>query len=204
MRIGLIGGGGFAKEVAEIAALNGFRIAGYFSDFSNTGKWDYLGLLSDASKFKNEMHFAFCIGALNSVELKKRRALILDFQEEGLFFETLVSPNAVVSDGVQLGLGVIVAHSVVLSVDATIGDFCILNTNAVIGHDSKVGFNSILAPLCFLGGNVEIKTDVLVGPNSSVLEGRVVSERSIVGAGAVVHRNLAPDSTIFPVVTKTI
>ena len=204
MKIGLIGGGGFAKEVAEIAELNGFQIAGYFSDCSGDVKWLHLGGLSDAKNFKEKMHFAFCIGAVNGAGLKKRREIILGLLDDGLIFESLISPKAVVSVGVQLGRGVVVAHGVILSVDARVGDFCILNTNAVIGHDAKIGFNSILAPLSFLGGNVQIETDVLVGPNSSVLEGRIVSKGSVIGSGAVVHRNVKPDSTVFPISTKTI
>jgi hypothetical protein len=41
------------------------------------------------------------------------------------------------------------------------------------------------------------------GPNSSVHEGRADSERSVVGASAVVNINIGPDSAIFPVVTRS-
>lgn len=204
MKIGLIGGGGFAKEVAEIAELRGFQISGYFSDLPGNSKWLYLGKLNEAERFKEKMHFAFCIGAVNGESLRRRREIILSLKEKNLIFESMISPKAVISDGVQLGLGVIVAHGVVLSVDASIGEFCIVNTSAVVGHDAKVGFNSILAPLCFLGGNVEIESDVLVGPNSSILELRKIGRNSIIGCGAVVHRNIKPNTTLLPVNTKSI
>lgn len=204
MKIGLIGGGGFAKEVAEIAELKGFEVAGYFADAPGNARWPYLGKLEDAESFSKKMHFAFCIGAVNGIGLKKRGEIIFNLKKQNLVFETLVSPKAIISDGVRLGLGVIIAHGVVVSVDALIGDFSVLNTGAVVGHDAKVGFNSILAPLSFLGGNVEIDSDVLVGPHSSVLEGRVVLRGSVIGSGAVVHRNVKPASVVFPVSTKTI
>lgn len=204
MKIGLIGGGGFAKEVAEIAELNGFQVAGYFSDYPLSGQWKYLGSLSEAWKYKATMTFAFCIGAVNSDGLVMREKIIKSLQGNGLTFETLISPKAVVSKGVKLGCGVIVAHGVVLSVDSAVGDFCILNTSAVVGHDAIVGNNSVLAPLCFLGGKVQIANNVLVGPNSSVLEGRTVGDNSVVGCGAVVHRNVNPNSTVLPVVTKSV
>ena len=204
MKIGLIGGGGFAKEVAEIAEINGFQIAGYFSDDPLSELWEYLGPLSEACKLKSDMTFAFCIGAVNSEGLAKREKIIKSLQNDGLNFETLISPRAVVSKGVALGSGVIVAHGVVLSVDAVIGDFCIINTSAVVGHDAMVGSNSVLAPLSFLGGNVQVKNNVLIGPNSSVLEGRVVGENSVVGCGAVVHRSVNSNSTVLPVVTKKV
>lgn len=204
MKIGLIGGGGFAKEVAEIAELNEFQIAGYFSDDPSSSQWKYLGGLSEARNYKSDMTFAFCIGAVNSDGLARRAKIIKSLQDDGLTFETLISPKAVVSKGVKLGFGVIVAHSVVLSVDSEIGNFCILNTSAVIGHDAIVGHNSILAPLCFLGGKVQVMHNVLIGPHSSVLEGRTVGENSVIGCGAVVHRSVNSNSTVLPVVTKTV
>lgn len=204
MRIGLIGGGGFAKEVAEIAELNGFHVSGYFSDDPLSSQWKYLGALSDAGKYKADMTFAFCIGAVNSDGLQKREKIIRLLQDDGLTFETLISPKAVVSKGVKLGCGVIVAHGVILSVDSVVGDFAILNTSAVVGHDAIVGHNSILAPLSFLGGNVQIMHNVLIGPNSCVLEGRIVGESSVVGSGAVVHRSVRSNSTLLPVVTKVV
>lgn len=204
MKIGLIGGGGFAKEVAEIAELNGFQVVGYFSDDPLSSQWDYLGALSEARKYKADMTFAFCIGAVNSGGLEKREKIIKSLQDDGLTFETLISPRAVVSKGVVLGSGVIVAHGVVLSVDSAVGDFCVLNTSAVVGHDAIVGRNSVLAPLSFLGGNVQVMHNVLIGPNSSVLEGRTVGESSVVGCGAVVHRSVSSNSTVLPVVTKAV
>lgn len=204
MRIGLIGGGGLAKEVSEIATLNGYDIAGYFADQPGTTRWKYLGTFDDVLHHRNNMQFTLCIGAVNADGVSRRRALIDYFSKSNINFANLISPHAVVSEGVILGKGLIVAHGVVLSVDAMIGDFCLLNTNAVVGHDANVGSNCILAPLSFLGGNTFLEQDVIIAPHASVLEGRKIHSGCVVGTGAVVYRDLKSNSTVMPVVTKTL
>lgn len=204
MKLSLIGGGGFAKEVAEVASLRGYDIQGYFADTPGQAAWPYLGSLERAQDFNDDCVFAFAIGAVNAETLAQRRRIISTLAQQGLAFQTLVSPHAVVSAGVKLGVGVFVAHGAVLSVDAQVGDFCLLNTSAVVGHDAVVGSNVIMAPLCFLGGHVEIGNDVLIGPQASVLEGRKLAERTIVGTGAVVHRNTKSDAIVMPIRSKTL
>jgi sugar O-acyltransferase (sialic acid O-acetyltransferase NeuD family) len=204
MKLALIGGGGLAKEAAEIALLNNFTIAGYFSDIKVTERWKYLGSISDALSRNRDFIYAFCIGAINSDGIKRRRALINNFKECGLKFVNLVSPYAVISDGVRLGSGVIIAHGAVLSVDAIIEDFCLLNTNTVIGHDAYVGSNSVLAPLSFIAGNVRLERDVLIAPNACILEGRTIGAGSVVGTSSSVYRDIKPGGIVMPVITKTL
>lgn len=203
MKLALIGGGGFAKEAAELAKLNNFEIAGYFSDKNLTDRWSYLGCLSDIDAQKDNFLFVLCIGAINSEGIKRRRFLIDKYQNLDLKFVNLISPNAYIAEGVKLGTGLVIAHGAILSVDSIIDDFCILNTNSVVGHDAYLGPNSILAPLSFIAGNVRIEKDVLVGPNACVLEGRNVGAGSVVGTGTSVYRDIKSNGIVMPVITKT-
>lgn len=204
MKLALIGGGGLAKEVAEVAGLLGHDVAGFYADTAAEASWPYLGPLDRAHEALDSFQFAFCIGAVNAAGLRLRRTILSNLKAQGLRFAELISPHAVVSAGVRLGEGVYVAHGVVLSVDAQVGDFCLINTSAVVGHDAKLADNVILAPLAFLGGHAEIGPDVLVGPHASVLENRKVAERSVVGTGAVVHRDTRPDAIVMPQRSRTL
>jgi sugar O-acyltransferase (sialic acid O-acetyltransferase NeuD family) len=204
MKLAFIGGGGLAKEASEIAHQNNFEIAGYFSDAKVSDRWDYLGSFADIESHSDQLLFALCIGAVNSDGIKRRRFLIDKFNNAGLKFVNLISPYAVISEGVKLGVGIIIAHKVVLSVDSLIDDFCLLNTGAVVGHDSYIGSNSIIAPLSFIAGNVRVEKDVLIAPNASILEGRTVGVGCVIGTGSSVYRDLTPGSIVMPVVTKTL
>jgi acetyltransferase EpsM len=201
----LIGGGGFAKEVAELAVLSGHDVVGYVADTPGILKSPYLGTPDQLQSLPVQFDaVVLAFGALNAQGLIQRRAMINKIYSMGLQTLALVSPHAVVSLGVKLGVGVVVAHGVVLSVDSSVGDYCILNSCAVIGHDAEIGSNVIVAPQAFVAGNCFIADNCLLGPGSVVLEGRTVEGYCVVGTRAVVHRNLKHHSTVMPSVTKVL
>lgn len=205
-RVVLVGGGGFAKEVAEIAELTGFTICGYVADVKNEASlWPYLGGLDSLAFLKGNYEFAaVSVGSVNRDGLLSRRRIIENLIGMDIPIISLVSPYAVVSKGVSLGVGVIVAHAAVLSVDSQVGDFCIINTAAVVGHDSIVGGNSVLAPRSLVAGSVRVGENCLLAPGSVVLEKKRLGDNVVVGTGAVVHRDVPSGATIFPVISKVL
>jgi len=53
-----------------------------------------------------------------------------------------------------------------------------------------------LAPSCALGGNVTLGCGVLVGANAVILPGVSIGDRAIIGAGAVVTKDVPANSTV--------
>ncbi|HEU0100041.1 MAG TPA: NeuD/PglB/VioB family sugar acetyltransferase [Allosphingosinicella sp.] len=204
-RLAFIGGGGFAKEVLEIAEMNGHRVVGYVGDSSGMLSRDYWGpkeaLLDRRSDFD-----ALCVafGAVNRASIGARQKVIDWVVENGFESETLVSPHAVRASGVTLGRGTIVAHGAVISVDARIGDFAILNTGAIIGHDAVVGDNVTIAPVAFVGGATSIGSGSLVGPGASVLQSLSVGSHVIIGTGASVVRSVPDGATVVPLRSRSL
>jgi acetyltransferase EpsM len=198
-RILLIGGGGFAKEVHEIADLNGHRVIGYVADAVGVVDLPHLGSVDRLSELRSQFdQIIVAFGAVDRRSLVRRAELIDRIEEDGYEFASLVSPHATISRGASVGAGAFVAHGVVVSVDAKIGKHAILNTSAVIGHDAIVGERAIIAPCAFLGGAAVIGKDCLVGPNAVVLEGRNVGHNVIISLGSLVLRNVADGMTILP------
>lgn len=204
-RLAFIGGGGFAKEVLEIAELNGHNVVGYVGDAEGVLARPYWGPKEQLSERRSEFD-AVCIafGATDRKSLQARQRIIEWAGENGYGCEALISPHAVRSSGVEVGPGTIVAHGVVISVDARIGSFAILNTGAIIGHDAVVGDNVTIAPAAFLGGNTKIGSGTLVGPGVSVLQGLSVGSEVIVGTGASVLRSVPDGSTVMPLRSRTL
>lgn len=203
-RIVLIGGGGFAKEVHEIADLEGHEAVGYVAEAAGVVDLPYLGTIETLAELRSRFdEVVMAFGAVDRRSLRRRAELIDRLEGQGLNFRALVSPHATVSRGVTIEPGAIVAHGVVISVDARIGAHAILNTSAVIGHDAIVGDRSIIAPCAFLGGAASIGKDCLIGPNATVLEGREVGDQVIVSLGSLVLRNVAEGATIPPVRSQT-
>ncbi|HYJ83615.1 MAG TPA: NeuD/PglB/VioB family sugar acetyltransferase [Allosphingosinicella sp.] len=204
-RLAFIGGGGFAKEVLEIAELNGHQVVGYVADSEGVLGRPFWGGKEQLAERRDEFD-GVCIafGAINRKSVLSRRGLIEWAVGNGYGCEPLVSPHAVRSSGVEIGPGTIVAHGAVISVDARIGSFAILNTGAIIGHDAIVGDNVTVAPAAFIGGTTEIGRDSLIGPGASVLQSLRVGSEVVVGTGASVVRSVPDGATVMPLRSKTL
>lgn len=198
-RILLIGGGGFAKEVHEVADLNGHQVVGYVADAAGVVDLPYLGGIDGLSGLRAQFdQIIVAFGAVDRRSLVRRAELIGRIEADGYEFASLVSPHATISRGASIGAGAFVAHGVTVSVDAKVGRHAILNTAAVVGHDAVVGDRAIIAPCAFLGGTAAIGEDCLVGPNAVVLEGRTVGNNVIISLGSLVLRSVADGMTILP------
>jgi acetyltransferase EpsM len=203
-RILLIGGGGFAKEVHEIADLNGHDVVGYVADVPGSVKLPHLGPVGSIMNLKSQFdHFFVAFGAVDRQSIARRAELIGWIDQLGFSSVALVSPHATISRGVYIAPGALIAHRVVVSVDAEIGAYSVLNTSAVVGHDAIIGARSIVAPCAFVGGAAVIGEDSLLGPNSLVLQGRSVGSKVIISLGSLVMRDIAEGMTVLPVRSKT-
>jgi acetyltransferase EpsM len=204
-RLVFIGGGGFAKEVLEIAELGGHEIVGYVADAEGVLDRPYWGEKEALAGRRSEFD-AVCIafGATDRKSVQSRQRLVEWVAGNGYGCEPLVSPHAVRSKGVEIGPGTIVAHGVVISVDARIGAFSILNSSAIIGHDAVIGDNVTIAPAAFIGGRTEVGSGTLVGPGAMVLQSLRIGSEVIVGTGASVVRSVPDGSTVMPLRSKTL
>ena len=199
-RLALIGGGGFAKEVAEVAQLLGYHVVGCVDDASSIlapiPHWGGLNALGSRQAEFDEV--AMAIGAVDRRSFEIRHRILESFNQHDFTFANLVSPMATLAKGVTVSSGVFVAHGVVVSVDAQLGRHVILNSNAIIGHDAVIGDQSIVAPGAFIGGETQVGKRVLIGPGAQVMQGLSVGDETIVSVGSVVLRSLPNASTTVP------
>jgi sugar O-acyltransferase (sialic acid O-acetyltransferase NeuD family) len=108
---------------------------------------------------------------------------------------TVVHPLASVSRHASLGPGCFVAAQAVVGPKASLGVSVIVNHGAVVDHDVGVGDFSHIAPLAALGGGAQVGRRVLVGSGASVLPGVRIGDDVVIGAGAVVSRDLPEAGT---------
>lgn len=108
---------------------------------------------------------------------------------------TVVHPQASVSTHAQLAGGCLVAAQAVVAPAARLGHGVIVNHGAVVDHDCVVGEFTHVAPGAKLGGGVTLGRRVLVGAGASVLPGRRVCDDVVIGAGAVVNRDIDEPGT---------
>lgn len=204
-RIAFIGGGGFSKEVDEVACLCGHDVVGYVGDVLGVLDRPYWGTVERL--LENRHTFDAVFVAFGSVDRKSsiRRSAMLDWViGNSIPSLPLVSPHSIRSHGVKIADGAFVAHGVTLSVDAVVHSFAILNSNAIIGHDAVIGRNATIAPGAFVGGGARIGDNSLIGPGALVLENRLVGHDVIVGLGATVVRDVKDGATVVPIRSRVL
>lgn len=205
----IIGAGGFAREV------------GWLVEDINQEKpcWNLIGYVDeDPDKQNLILNNVPVLGSFNRLKGAARKAaavcavgnplskykLILKGNEVGLKYVNLIYPNVRISRYVEMGMGNIICAGNILTVNITLGNHVILNLDCTVGHDAIIGNYCTILPSVNLSGNSTLKEGCLMGTNSAVIEGVSVGEWSIIGAGAVLTKDIPPHCTAVGVPAKAI
>lgn len=198
-KLAILGGGGFAREVAEVAEMRGYTITACYAldpgSFANVHRGYLEELEDDADEFDGVV---LGIGATDRRTLRRRLGVIEWLMTRRIACPPLISPHAIVARSVVLGDGAFVAHGVILGLDVQVEAFGLVNSGAILGHDVHVATNAIIAPGAFLGGDSRVGSSTLVGPLSKILQGVTIGSDVIVGMGCTALRSVADGSTIWP------
>ena len=194
----IYGASGHAKVVIDIAEKCGcWEIRGIFDDnpkLIGTELFGYpiLGGLSAIERLDPSQDRLFVAIGSNAARRRIGRALM----ERGFELPSLVHPTAVIGRNVRIGRGTAVMAGVVVNPATDVGDLCILNTGCTVDHDNTLCEAVHVSPGAHLAGNVRVGDESWVGIGSSVIEGRTIGDRCMIGGGAVVIANVRDDTTV--------
>ena len=119
-------------------------------------------------------------------------------------FAKAFHPTAVASRYVEYGEGSIVTAAVILTNRIRVGRHVILNLDATVGHDCVLEDFVTIAPGVHISGNVHIGEGTDVGTGTVVIPGVRIGRWSVVGAGAVVTKDLPDNCTAVGVPAKVV
>jgi sugar O-acyltransferase (sialic acid O-acetyltransferase NeuD family) len=134
-------------------------------------------------------HDAVIVGVGDNSSRRRLFERLLQSRER---FVTARHPSAILSANSVIRHGTVVSAGAIVNVGACVGCNVILNTGCSIDHHCVIGDHAHIAPGARLGGQVTIGQGALVGIGAIVLPGRHVGAWSVVGAGAVVTKDI-PD-----------
>lgn len=105
---------------------------------------------------------------------------------------------------VKIGEGSIICAHTIITVNVYIGNHVIINLDCTIGHDAVLQDFVSLYPSVNVSGKTNIGRAVELSTGMQIIQGRTVRDYSIVGAGAVVIRNIEDEGTYIGVPAKRI
>lgn len=204
----VLGAGGHAREIADVVracidAGDGFELLGFVDDDPRThGRTLHEGpVLGPLAALAGRAGIELVCG-IGSPAARAR--VVAAARAMGLSFRTLVHPSAVLTQHVELGEGVVITAGCVLTNSIRIGAHTHVNRLSTIGHDCDVGAFVHLAPGVVLSGNVAVGDGCDLGTRSCTIQGVRIGPRTVVGAGAVVIRDLPGDCTAVGVPARVI
>lgn len=189
----ILGAGGHAVSVANVAVACGMSIVAFVDDDKSESKLLGVPIITkqqciDAHPSAN---FAIAIGD-NSV----RERVCNDYKSElpNSKFPSLIHPTAVVGLHSEIGSGTVIMPQAHVGPNSIVGDFCILNTSSSIDHDCDMRSYSSIAPRVVTGGNVKIGVRSAVSIGATIKHGIEIGDDVVIGANSYVNK--AVDSNI--------
>ena len=198
-RVLIYGASGHGKVILDILEkIPEVEVAGFFDTDAAKDGIDFCGYmithktdesLSDA-RAKGVDFAVISIG--DGVERERVAGWL---REKDFKFFTAIHPSAVVGKGAEIGEGTVIAATAVVNPYAKVGRHVIINTGAAVEHDNIIGDYVHIAPGANLGGAVSVGDFSEVFTNATVLPKVTIGVHVIVGAGAVVLKDV-PDNTV--------
>jgi sugar O-acyltransferase (sialic acid O-acetyltransferase NeuD family) len=197
MDIIIIGAGGHSKVLIDILEENNeLNILGLLDDNKDIHGQVFLNkkVLGpiESIKYYDPTNTRFVLSIGNN---QVRRKLFDKITSWGFIPYNAISKDVVISRYAKLGRGLVINAGVKIHPDVHIGDNVILGMNATISHDSIIERDVHISPGVHLTGSVFVATGVDIGTGAVVIPGVKIGKDSVIGAGAVVTKNV-PDNVM--------
>ena len=185
----IIGASGHGKVVADIALkMNKWKSIAFLDDdetVKSSMGIEVVGKSLDAFKHIQDCDIFVGIGS-NVTREKIQKKL----ETEGASIPTLIHPAAVIGEQVELGVGTVIMAGVVINCCTDIGKGCIINTGSTIDHDNLIKDYVHISPGVHLAGTVKVGRGSWLGIGSVMSNNVSITGECLVGAGAVVIRDI--------------
>lgn len=116
----------------------------------------------------------------------------------------MIHPSVIYSESVNFGEGSIVCAGNIITVNIEIGKHVIINLDCTIGHDANIGDYSTILPSVNVSGFVKTEECVSIGTGSAIIQGVNIGKNTVVGAGAIVVKDLPENCTAVGLPAKPI
>lgn len=205
----IIGAGGFGREVEWLinrinnSNNNQWNLIGYVDDNIQKGtaitKLKVVYNTDELLKLEEKTNVVIAIG-----NAKVRKLIYNKIKEnKNLSFPNLVDPSAIIGE-VDMGIGNIICAGTIATVNIKINNFNIINLDCTIGHDDVLTDFITVYPSVNISGNTTINEVVEIGTGTQIIQGKNICSNVIIGAGAVVVKDIEEEGTYIGIPVKKI
>jgi sugar O-acyltransferase (sialic acid O-acetyltransferase NeuD family) len=186
MKKGIIGAGGFGREVYWSLSLIERVNTKFFVDDKY---WDDTNdLILPISKFNPRDRFD----------------MVERLPKETKYFTHIHPSVQILGDDVEINEGSIICAGTIITTNVKIGKHAHLNLQTTIGHDCEIGDYFTTAPGAKISGNCKIYDCVYVGTNASIKEKISIHSLTTIGSNATVVKNIEEPGIYVGVPSKKI
>lgn len=194
----IIGASGHGKVVADCAVKNGYEHIVFLDDdesVTHCGKYQVMGRSAEADRLPGDV-----IVAIGNAGFRKK----IQTETDERRLVTLIHPEAVVGDDVEIGAGSVVMAGAVINPGSRVGKGVIVNTCSSIDHDCKIGDFVHVAVGAHLAGSVEVEEASWIGAGAIVNNNLRICGSCVIGAGAVVVKDIREAGTYVGVPARRV
>lgn len=197
----IFGASGFGREVAWVVErLNKvnltWNLLGFMDDADDIqgteiNGYKVLGKTSDVGNYPD----AYYVVAVGASRTRERIVSNMKTVNPSIKFGTVIDPSVEMSELVTIGEGTIICAHTIITVNIEIGSHVIINLDCTIGHDAVLQDFVTLYPSVNVSGITNIGYAAELGTGMQIIQGKTVGDYSIVGAGAVVVKDIPEKCT---------
>lgn len=189
----ILGLGAHGPEMAEIVdRVNGVQKT-----------WNLLGFISpDGRKVGESVNDYPVLGTMEVLK-KYPKASVVPHGEVPQRLEvprhqlvSLIDPSSFVSRTAQIGLGCVLFPHCYVGLNARLHDFVMCLSGCIINHDNVIEERVFFTSGVTLAGYVHIESDCFLGQGCNVRQYLRIGQNSLIGMGAVVVKEVAPNSVM--------
>lgn len=202
----IIGAGGFAKQLLEVLIQLGEKNLHFYDDTERAtetfcNKYPVIKTKQSAIEYIRKKDKRVLLGIGNPLY---RKILADKFEEWGGELQNAFSPLAHISHiNCHFGKGINILTSAIIENNVSIADGVLINIGGYITHDCKIGAFTEISPRVTIAGNCTIGDFCSLGISSTILPKVTLGKNVIVGAGAVVTKDI-PNNCLVVGIPATI
>lgn len=206
----IIGAGGLGREVAWLTERinqknKEWDLLGFIDDSEDVQNkkingYDVLGTIDEISRYSD----AFFVCAVGAAKVREKIINKVKQIMPLAKFAVLVDPSVEISSLVEIGEGTIICGNSFLTVNIKIGEHVIINFGCTVGHDAVLQDFVTLYPGVNISGSTNIGHTSEMGTGSQIIQGKAVGNQTIVGAGAVITKDIPEKCTAVGIPAKPI